>query len=71
MIIGECGFAGGWNGRVGLWMNPNTGLSSGRRATKVEATPRYTPCPLRAGPSITPTVMLQVSGATSGDEEIE
>jgi len=29
------------------------------------------PCPLRAGASTTPTVMLQTSGATSGEEEIE
>jgi hypothetical protein len=37
----------------------------------VEHTPLNSPIPERAGPRNTPVVMLQVSGLTRGEEEME
>jgi len=49
----------------------NTVPRAGMFARCVEATPSKVPVPERAGARTTPTVMLQASGSTSGEDEIE
>ncbi len=71
MIIGMCGFSGGRNAMLGCRTNTNTVLFTGRAARWPEQMPVNVPVPARAGPRSTPVVMLQTSGSTSGEEEME
>lgn len=71
MIIGTWGLSGGRNGIVGLRTKAKTVLSGSLWARWLEHTPWKSPWPDRAGASSTPAVMLQTSGETSGEEEIE
>jgi hypothetical protein len=71
MIIGTWGFSGGRNGIDGGRTKTKTVPSTGMLARCPEQTPVKVPVPDRAGARRTPAVMLQVSGLTSGEEEIE
>ena len=71
MIIGMCGFSGGRNAMLGGRTNTNTVPAFGSAARCVELTPANVPTPDRAGALSTPLVMLQTSGLTSGEDEIE
>jgi hypothetical protein len=71
MIIGTCGFSGGWKAMLGCRTKANTVPRSGTSLRCREHTPRYVePSPERAGPSRTPTVS-ETSELIVGDEEIE
>ena len=71
MIIGTCGFSGGRNGIDGGRTKTKTVPSTGTVARWLEHTPANVPVPDRAGARRTPAVMLQVSGLTRGEEEME
>ena len=71
MIIGVCGFSGGRNAMLGERTKVNTVPFSGSPARYPEPIPVNVPAPERAGPRSTPTVMLQASGLTRGEEEME
>jgi hypothetical protein len=71
MIIGTAVSSGGWNAMVGSRTNVNTVLFGAICARWLEQMPRNSPSPPRAGTRSTPVVMLQTSGLTSGEEEME
>jgi hypothetical protein len=71
MIIGTCGFSGGRNGIDGGRTKTKAVPATGTCARWLEQTPLKVPLPERAGALSTPAVMLQLSGLTRGEEEIE